>query len=596
MLSFLPLKRLNIQVRSDGTIGDCLALERLSVSGIGAEMVAVPASFARFALEANLGEATGWQGTWEDAIGKALAVSVLVHSGGKVLVFKRKDDLAVQSGRCTATVTGTVNPEDINRDNILVAAALRELREEAGLSEADGTLAFRGLVLAPGKAQPVGLFEFACTKPPEDVLSHVLAWPGFHREHEEAKFLKPEQTLVLPLSPVSKLAVELFKGGPPPNANYTATEREKEALRRLAIIDPLTGLLNSSGFRTKLEKVLVSCRHTAVVVFDVDGLKLVNDRYGHQAGDELLLLFAAVLSSIARKWPDAAAARLGGDEFAVLLPETNRTGAEEFAKLVLDEPRLETSPASRLSSSGSVCAGWGVAVYPEDATDIEGLLAVADTRLREAKARRKSFALAFSTVLARFGNALSFDEAEAIFEAVLTLAGKVDPYLKAHCEQVGLIAEMLAEKAGFSYDLVRMARLAGRFHDIGKVGVSSAILCKEGPLTPDERILVRRHPVIGAEMLRTILAMAPVADAVLYHHERWDGKGYPDGLKGEEIPLLARVIALADAWGAMTAERPYRNVLSSSEALERIVKAAGSQFDPVLVEVFASLFKNGKTP
>jgi tetratricopeptide (TPR) repeat protein len=166
------------------------------VSGAGAEVEAAPSAFSRFVVEANLGEASGRAGTWEDAAGKPLAVSVLVHAGGRVLALRRRGDLAVQSGLWTASVTGTAAPADAAGGDALERAALRELAEETGLAAGSGRLALLGLALAPGKAQAVGLFEFACARPPGEVLASVLTWPRFREEHEGAEFrLRVEERL-----------------------------------------------------------------------------------------------------------------------------------------------------------------------------------------------------------------------------------------------------------------------------------------------------------------------------------------------------------------------------------------------------------------
>ncbi|NHM28145.1 diguanylate cyclase [Desulfofundulus sp. TPOSR] len=591
MISFLPLNSLSVVVEAGDPAGDCLAVRRFTISGEGAELMLAPASFARFVVAANLGEATGQPGAWEDVPGKPLAVSILIHAERKVLVLRRKNTLAIQSGVCTASVTGTVEVLDAGGENALLAAALRELREEAGLSEADGTLSFRGLALAPGKAQPVGLFEFACRRSPGEVLASVLAWPRFAEEHVAAEFLEPARTLNLPLSPVSRLAVELFRSGVLPDAASSTGDREREALRRLSVLDPLTELLNRLGFRKNLEEALAGTGRAAVVLFDVDGLKLVNDRYGHGAGDEVLRFFASILSGTARKWSGATTARTGGDEFAVLLPGAGLTESEEFARSVVDDSRLETAPAAKYLPHGAIRAGWGVAVFPDDAADPERLLAAADSRLKESKARRGSFSLALAAALSRYGDSLSLDEAEAVFGSVLALADRVEPGLRAHCLRVGRLVRAVAEEMSLPEKQIRLAHLAGKFHDIGKLGVGPAVLQKGGPLTAEERLLAEKHPVAGAEMLGSVWAMVPVAEAVRHHHERWDGRGYPDGLKEEEIPLLARVVALADAWDTMAAGRHYQAALPWGKALRHIMTAAGSQFDPRVVEVLVKLVK-----
>lgn len=591
VLSFIATKKYpKVTVEPGNSVGECLAFKRLSLSENGLELAAVPAGFARFALEANVGEAAGSPGGWEDAVGKILAVSVLVHVEGKVLVLRRRGNLAIQSGEYTASIAGTVTTRDTESGNALAVAALRELQEETGLSETSGTLTFRGLALAPGKAQPVGLFEFSCHDRPDEVLRSVLAWPWFAEEHEGVEFLDLTATFDRPLSPISRFAVELFRHNVEirlvaRTAGYNGHIREKEALRRLAAIDPLTGLLNRLGFRKRMEDVLKKNNRAAVVVFDVDGLKLVNDRYGHHAGDEMLCLFAIVLSEAARRWPGAVAARTGGDEFAVLLPGSGPAEAEKFARSVADDARLETAPAARFSPCGAVRASWGTAVFLDDTVDPEGFLAAADARLRESKGRRKSFALALATVLSRFGENLSLDEAEAVFDAVFALADRFAPGLKAHSERVSRLARSVAGKMSLSPEYTRLAELAGKFHDIGKLGVGLAVLKKEEPLAADERILVERHPLLGAEMLGSVRAMDLVAEAVKYHHERWDGSGYPDGLKGEEIPLLARVVAACEAFDAACEH------LSPGNAL--VEMRSSGEFDPVVLDALGKAFKEG---
>ena len=209
MLSFIALESPpKVAVEPEGLPGKCLALERIRLSAEGMKLTLAPTEFTRFARDVRVGGAAKCSGGWEDAVGKVLAVSVLVHAKGKVLVLWRKSGLAVQSGKCTASVTGTVEMGDARERDVLTAAALRELWEETGLLGSDGALTFRGLVLAPGKVQPVGLFEFSCR---DETLRSVPAWPRFKEEHEKAEILNHGEALDCPLSPVSRFAVGLFR-------------------------------------------------------------------------------------------------------------------------------------------------------------------------------------------------------------------------------------------------------------------------------------------------------------------------------------------------------------------------------------------------
>jgi putative nucleotidyltransferase with HDIG domain len=171
-----------------------------------------------------------------------------------------------------------------------------------------------------------------------------------------------------------------------------------------------------------------------------------------------------------------------------------------------------------------------------------------------------------------------------------------DPYTRGHSARVTALAEEVARRLGWSADQLASLRIGGPLHDIGKLAVSDEVLCKEGKLDPEEIDQIRQHPKIGARILLRIAALREAIPYVLYHHERWDGRGYPSGKAGEEIPVEARVLAVADAFDAMTSDRPYRRALSRDEALAEVERCAGTQFDPTIARVFLEAFAEAELP
>jgi diguanylate cyclase (GGDEF)-like protein/putative nucleotidyltransferase with HDIG domain len=350
----------------------------------------------------------------------------------------------------------------------------------------------------------------------------------------------------------------------------------RESLLRLSATDSMTGLFNHREFHRRLGEVVSQGERVAVACFDLNDLKQVNDRHGHQAGDEVIQLFASVLQDAASRVPGAIPARLGGDEFAVLLPGSDYEAAERFSKSVARDPRMEEG-AARYCPGGRVTVGRGVAAYPGDVEDAGLLLSRADERMYAHKSNGRSFSAKLSSVLTRLDGETTLDEAEAVFEALLGLIDGLDRGLASHSRRVARLAREAAAKMGLSPAEVRLAEIAGKFHDIGKLSVGPSVLRKKEPLTDEERKLIERHPVLGADMLSAVAAMRDIALAVKHHHERWDGTGYPDGLKGEEIPLLARIIAACEVFDAMTRAEFPRKGCAPEAALEEM--RASGEFD-----------------
>jgi diguanylate cyclase (GGDEF)-like protein/putative nucleotidyltransferase with HDIG domain len=357
--------------------------------------------------------------------------------------------------------------------------------------------------------------------------------------------------------------------------------------------DPLTKLSNRRGFRELLDLELERSRRggtaTGVLVGDLDRFKDVNDRCGHQVGDLALQRVARILGEIKREVD--AAARVGGEEFAIILPDTDRDGAFALGELlrrgVRDEFAEDPMPLT---------ISFGLAVYPEHGETAASLLHAADEALYAAKQSGRNLTRRHSPAL-RTELRLSSDardiEGERFVVAVLDLAEAVDLRFSGsarHSETVGRYAEMMARELGLPERRVSRVRLAGILHDIGKAGVPNRILHKPGSLTEEEYELIKQHPALGAQIIEHD-SLSDVREWVATHHERPDGLGYPLGLYGGAIALEARIVAVADAYEAMTSDRPYRDSIGYDAALAELRHCAGTQFDPVVVDAFITVLE-----
>ncbi len=354
---------------------------------------------------------------------------------------------------------------------------------------------------------------------------------------------------------------------------------------RLALTDPLTGLGNHRHFHERLERELAQANERGLpltlCLVDVDDFKRINDRFGHPAGDRVLSELAARLRQTGEAF------RLGGDEFALLLP-----GYDESAALTAAYSVVERVGMLTLDDIGSVTVSAGVATSPHHAADRDELVRLSDSALYWAKEYGKNRARAYRPdviELAELKRLASGPDRAARFRAAASLARAVDArnaYTGSHSQRVAELAARVARRMDLPEDQVELTRLAASLHDLGKLAIPEELLRKPGPLTEPERMILERHPQIGFRMLES-LGVDTVADWVLHHHERWDGSGYPDGLPGDQIPLGARIIFVADAYDAMTSECVYRRRVSPQEAVEELERCAGTQFDPTIVSAFA---------
>jgi diguanylate cyclase (GGDEF)-like protein len=355
---------------------------------------------------------------------------------------------------------------------------------------------------------------------------------------------------------------------------------------RLALTDPLTGLGNHRHFHDRLARELQIAAEQdeplTLCFLDIDDFKRINDTHGHPAGDRVLSQVAARLRQ------DGEAFRLGGDEFALIFAGRDESEAVESAAAIVNR-----MAALELDHVGAITISAGIASFPYHASELDELIRLADSALYWAKEHGKNrvhVSRADVIELAELKRLASGSDRAARFRAASSLARAVDArdvYTGSHSSRVAELSALIAERMGLPPEEIELTRLAGSLHDLGKLAIPEEILRKPGPLTDAERLVLERHPQIGYRMLES-LGVDPVATWVLHHHERWDGTGYPEGLPGEEIPLGARIIFVADAYDAMTSDRIYRSRLTEEDALLELERCADSQFDPAVVHAFAA--------
>jgi diguanylate cyclase (GGDEF)-like protein len=340
--------------------------------------------------------------------------------------------------------------------------------------------------------------------------------------------------------------------------------REKEALlgvsRVEARTDALTGLPNRRALASDLASAIADTRtapELLLVMFDLDGFKQYNDSFGHAAGDALLQRLGGRLAAARR--PSGRAYRMGGDEFCAIARCTADT-----AERLLDDA------IAALQDGGEgwhIGCSYGAVWIPSEAATESQALALADERMYANKASRSS-------------------PSQQVSDALLQVITEQNVCLDEHVERVSELSGAVAEALGEPEHEIWRVRLAGRLHDIGKTAIPAAILDKPGHLDEREWRFMRRHPLIGERIVMAAPALASTAELIRSSHERIDGHGYPDGLGGEDIPIGSRIIAVCDAFDAMTSRRPYRPAMSDAEALEELRGHAGTQFDAAVVETF----------
>jgi diguanylate cyclase (GGDEF)-like protein/putative nucleotidyltransferase with HDIG domain len=387
---------------------------------------------------------------------------------------------------------------------------------------------------------------------------------------------------------LEKVALQI--AAPIENAQLYAQVEQKSR------IDGLTGLFNRRHFEERLNEEV--SRHSrygnvfSIFMVDLDNFKTYNDTYGHPAGDILLGQIGKITKNSIRNVDIAF--RYGGDEFVVILPQTARDDAYVVAE------RVRGQIAGEMGKKAiAVTCSIGLASYPTDGVVADELVDATDNALYHAKRTGGNRIFLASKILSEpldDGGILGIDTKRNGLSTVYALVSAVearDPYTYGHSKKVNTYAVALAEAIGLSPDEVSKVSTAALLHDIGKIGIPDEVLNKKGKLNGENWEAIKAHPKLGANIVSSIPNLVPCASSILHHHERWDGSGYPEGLKNEEIPLGARILAIADSFEAMTSARPYRPAWSLEEVVKELRQGAGTQFDPKLAEVFIGIIEAG---
>jgi len=361
--------------------------------------------------------------------------------------------------------------------------------------------------------------------------------------------------------------------------------------RDRAAKDPLTGLFNHRHYQEATRDALARAAETgeslALIVMDVDNFKEINDSMGHLEGDQALREIAAALRRCAG---NAVLFRQGGDEFAALLPGADTHQATRIA----EQMRNTLSNDPHINATVSL----GVAAFPGSAATAEELMHGADASMYWAKSLGRNRVMAWDHLLEgnREGNVPWYAvgataRAPEVVGALLEALAAKDPATKTHVERCSQYSLEIADELGLDANQSTRVRLASLLHDIGKIHIREEVLHKPGPLTGEEWEHMRQHPVIALQILSQVRSVADATAAILHHHEHYDGSGYPDGLAGDAIPLISRILMVSDAFDAMTADRPYRKAMSAEAAFEELRRHSGTQFDPQVVEAFLKRFE-----
>ncbi len=345
--------------------------------------------------------------------------------------------------------------------------------------------------------------------------------------------------------------------------DITDRKQAEEKIRYMSFHDTATGLYNRRYLENELQRLDVERQlPLSLVMADLNGLKLVNDTFGHRSGDELLKQAAAVLKESCRQ--EDIVARWGGDEFVVFLPQTGFEEAEEIIK------RIKVKCGCELVNNIPLSISLGAASKTTPEKEVTEILKEAEDHMYEQKLTESRIARS------------------KILEAMLKTLGEISYETGEHIHRMQNIATRIGKKINLSETELNRLNLLVNMHDIGKITISESILKKENRLTDKEWIIIKKHPETGYRIARSAEEISHVAEDILSHHENWDGTGYPQGLKGKNIPLLARIVAIVDTYEVITSGRPYNKEVSSKKAGHIIKTGSGHRFDPELVKIFLS--------
>jgi len=347
--------------------------------------------------------------------------------------------------------------------------------------------------------------------------------------------------------------------------DITERKHREEEIVYLNHHDVLTGLCNRTFFDNEVIRIdKVDQLPLTVIIGDINGLKFVNDAFGHAQGDILLVEMAKILSTSCRK--DDIVARTGGDEFCILLPRTDSITAQAIIDSIRKTCEAYASQTEKETYYMSISLGYATKTNDKELFgDIQTL--AEEYMYRHKLLEHKSLH-------------------SAIISSIKTTMFEKSNETEEHAERMAELSKKFGKAMDFSDDDLVSLELVTTLHDIGKISIDQRILDKPGKLNEKEWAQIKKHPDVGYRIALTVPELSRIAEYILCHHERWDGKGYPQGLKGEEIPLISRILTVIDAYDAMTQDRSYRKAMPRADAVKELIKNAGTQFDPGITAIF----------
>ena len=368
-----------------------------------------------------------------------------------------------------------------------------------------------------------------------------------------------------------------------------------EKLESLINIDWLTELNNHGYFcEILMEKIKIGEKAkspVSMIFIDIDYFKNYNDIYGHQKGDYVLKRVAEIIKLNIRDGD--VAARYGGEEFAVILPDTTEEEALDVAENLRKEIENSHFDGEENQPNGKLTVSIGVSVYPDKAQNDIDLIKSADDALYRAKFFYKNRVEAYVSILDEIKSNIDEKDIELVtsIKTLISVINAKDRYTYGHVERVVAYGRMLADKLKLSENDKNILIYGAYMHDIGKINISKDILIKKMRLTNDEWEVLKEHPANGVEIIKSVKSLQMLIPLIISHHEKYDGTGYPNGLKGKEIPYLARILTVIDSFDAMTSNRPYNKRKSYSEGILELERCSGTHFDPQIVKAFVEVIK-----
>ena len=471
--------------------------------------------------------------------------------------------------------TDSVIPLDLRKDGPLVTWLDRE-NKPLSLDTINTAPEFKGMWQEEKDNIDAAQIDLLCPLKSKKKLVAILA---LSKKYPRGFYSTDDKDMLMTLAHEAAVVIE--------NAELYSRAKQR------ANTDELTNLFNHRYFHQRLdEEISRSSRFGKIftlIFLDMDYFKTYNDVSGHLAGDEILKHIGRHIKESVRDIDICF--RYGGDEFAIIVPETTLDDGGKIAE------RIRKGIESQMDLQGMpLTCSIGIASWPTDGVMHEEIIQSSDAAIYYAKRTGRNriclaCEVALSEVLKR-ETGLKPKSSETILSTVYALAATVDAkdhYTYGHSKKVSKYATDIAEAIGYSREGIEIIRAAALLHDIGKIGISDRVLKKSEALNPEEWELICNHPTLGVSIIKHIDSLKGSLAAVQYHHEHYDGNGYPAGLKGNNIPLDARLMAVADAYDAMTSQRPYRQKKTNIQALEELKKCAGKQFDPEIVTVFIDL-------